>query len=359
MNTLKPCVHCKQFSLLTLISSLCFLLSIPSALVAQTVRQQVIELNPGWNAVWLEVDPSELTPSRVFADLPVDVVATYSGSVRAAQFVNDPSADMLASFGWAVWYAPTRSDAFLTTLSAIQGGRAYLMHAATNATLEVVGQIPPVKVEWIPNSYNFIGFPVQDPGGPTFSQFFRHSSAHNHNKIYRLVNGKWRQVLNPNQEVMRSGEAFWIFSQGRSTYQGPLDVRADSRFGLVLSAETDSNIHIRNAADHPVQFWVDHVIDHHDAIPMAVPVNTFDEEAVAFRTVTVPMGANAWTQDFPTLEAGAGIRLPLRLHLPLAQPGDAHSLLRVRSDLGTLFYLPVQASRPELAGLSTESPLGD
>ncbi len=328
----------------------------PSLLTAQSLHQQTIELNPGWNAIWLEVDPLQLTPTRVFEDLPVDVVATFSASSRSAQFANDPSVDMLSAYGWAVWYAPSRSDAFLTTLNALQGGRAYLVHSATNFTFNVMGEIPPLKIDWIPNAYNFVGFSVESPGGPTFEQFFRHSQAHNHNKIYRLVDGKWRQVVSPSQEAMRAGEAFWIFSQGRSSYQGPLEVRADSSFGVFLSAESDANIGIRNLTDHPVSFVVDHITEHHDAIPMAVQISTFDPDVPGFRRVTVPFGATEWSQDFPTLEAGAGIRLPLRLHLPLAQPGESYSLLRVRSDLGTLHHLPVTASRPDLAAISTESP---
>lgn len=317
-------------------------------LMGQAVRSQMVSLQPGWNAVYLEVDPSVADPSGFLGDLPVDIVATHIAPLQPGQFVRDPTADLHLVYGWSVWYAPEREDAVLTTLYAIQGGRSYLMHAQTNVTFAVSGAVASSDHKWEPNTYNFVGFPVVDPGGPTFAAFFHPSPAHRHNRIYRLVEGTWRQVTHPANTVMRAGEAFWIYTEGRSDYRGPLEVRAASAFGVFLSGGASSEILFRNRSAHPMTFSVEHVVDGNDDIPMAVEVPAYDEEAPGFRHVTYTFEEGGWTQPFPTLEAGQGVRLPLRLHLPAASPGRQFSLLRVESDLGTVVYVPVTAMRDEV-----------
>ncbi len=315
---------------------------------AQPVHTQTVDIQPGWNAVYLEVDPRPADPSALFAGLPIDVVATHIAPARGSQFVSNPGADLHLAYGWAVWYAPEREDTLLTTLYAVQGGRAYLLHARTNATLQIQGEVPTVSQVWTPDAYNFVGFPLRHPGGPTFGEFFGPSPAHRHNRIYRLVNGTWRQVTQPNTTVMRAGEAFWIYTQGRSDYRGPLDVRAASSFGVFLSGASSSDIIFRNLASHPITFTVAHVPGDHDDIPMAIEMQAYDEEAPGFRTVTYTFEQGGWVQPFPPLASGAGIRLPLRLHLSTEPVGRQFSLLRIESDLGTIVYVPVSALREEL-----------
>lgn len=311
----------------------------------EAVRSQVLEIRPGWNAVYLEVDPHDRNPQRLLADLPIDVVAALVVPQRTAQFVRNPDADLLSLYGWLVWYAPHRSDAFLGALHEIQGGRPYLVYAHTNATWTVTGTIPPQRPTWLPDAYNFVGFSVQDPGGPSFAQFFSGSAAHNHNKIYRLVDGTWRQVLDPAGAVIRSGEAFWIYSKGPSTFSGPLEVRVPSVLGLTLSAQSGSEIVFRNRTAHPLSYTLEHIVEGNDAVPISAVIRAIDHQAAAFRSLPVNFPAAAWVQDFPELEPGAAIRLPLELRLRDAEAGRRHSLLRVRTDLGTETYIPVTATK--------------
>ena len=316
---------------------------------AQAVRSQTLRLVPGWNPVYLEVDPLVANPAELLANQPVDIVAAYDAPKNGAQFVDNPSADMLGVFGWAVWYAPRRPDAFLTRLYRLNGATAYLIHATTNAVLNIKGRIPPTRLQWQPDAYNLVGFTVQDPGGPTFQQFFGASPAHNHNKIYRLANGVWRKVVNPSTETMRSGEAFWIYCDGRSDYTGPLQVDAPSFLGLMLSSQGGGELVFRNRASHPLSFTVENVVADNDSVPFIVTVRTVDEQAGGgFRTATVALGSGPWVQPFPALEAGKGLRLPLDLLLRDAQAGVHYALLRVRTDLGTDTYVSVTASRDDL-----------
>ena len=92
-------------------------------------RTQELALSAGWNAVFLEVEPLDDSPAKVFAGLPVDKVATLFGHPASNQFVTDPGVDLFKATGWGVWYAPGLPEAFLKSLGAINGNRAYLVHA--------------------------------------------------------------------------------------------------------------------------------------------------------------------------------------------------------------------------------------
>lgn len=341
----KPMVH-KEGSRWTT-SSIFVIMAIsfamPYANAAFSVTQS-IALAPGWNAVYVEVDPANPSPESVFSGLPVDAVATYDAAHTGAQFVKDPGVDMSLAHGWAVWYAPLRPDAFLSNLYEIQGGKPYLIHATTNATLSLSGEIAPTLLKWRPDSFNFVGFTVQNPGAPTFAQFFGASPAHNHNRIYRLADGKWRQVLKPETEAMRAGEAFWIYCSGRSDYTGPLEVTAASPFGFFISERVGSELVFRNKTAHPVTFHIEHKGDPQFPVPMSVDIDVLDEAAGGMRKLTYNFPAGNWEQSLPTLEAGGAIRLPIKLRAQEMPQGTRNSIITVLSDLGTKTIVPVQAT---------------
>jgi len=178
-------------------------------------------LRKGWNAVFLEVAPQDPEPAKVFAGTPVDIAAAFSGPLTSAQFMTDPGANLFRLAGWSAWYAESRPDAFLKSLHAINGQQGYLLHARQDFTLSVTGLVSPAAVRWQADAFNYVGFSVDAVTAPTFARFFGGSAAHNHNRIYRLENGVWRQATNPAAEVMRSGEAFWIFCTGRLLQNPP------------------------------------------------------------------------------------------------------------------------------------------
>jgi hypothetical protein len=323
-------------------------LAFNTAALADLIRTQRVELVTGWNAVYLELDPSVSDPSALFAGQPVDVVATFVAPQRSAQFVRNPSASLLGTYGWSVWYAPARQDHFLTSLHSIYGAKPYLIHATTNAVLQLPGTVAIEQRVWTPNAYNFVGFSVASPGAPTFREFFRGSAAHNHNKMYRMVDGTWRQLLDPGAAAMRAGEAFWIYCEGRSDFTGPLEVSTRSTAGVTLSSRGGSEVAFRNRTPHPLAFTVEHLVDPAQPIPVSTPVRVMDEAAGGLRTLSVHFDAAHFVQAFPALNAGAAARLPLELRLQDAGPGVRRSVLKVTTDIGTITYIPVSASRDDL-----------
>ena len=48
---------------------------------------QVFQLRPGWNVIWLEVDPTDRAPGAVFKDIPLASVWTWSERAGATDFI--------------------------------------------------------------------------------------------------------------------------------------------------------------------------------------------------------------------------------------------------------------------------------
>lgn len=319
------------------------ILAISAALVSwgqAPVREQVISLEPGWNAVYLEVDPSETAVEAVFQGLPVDQVAAYLRPVSAAQFIENPGADLFRKSGWQVWYAADREDHFLSTLHAVHGPQAYLVHATEAAMWRVRGTVLMNEIRWHADAFNLVGFGLQAGAEPTFEQFFSGSQAHRHNRIYRLEQGAWRQVENPAAEVMRSGEAFWIHAAGSSRYQGPLKVEAPTLRGLLLGSRPEGVV-VRSAVGHPVAVTINHVPGASGGLGLAMVMRAVGDTTALVRTVSAAKPLGDWMQALPPLEPGAYVRIPMELRQDGAGGEGAWSLLRVVTDLGTETWVPV------------------
>jgi hypothetical protein len=197
---------------------------------------QTITLNPGWNAIYLEVAPTQNSPAEVFRSLPAgSSVWAWTGKDDSVQFIQDPSEPPVINSKWLVIFASARESA-LNNLYAIAANNSYLIHIPEDnqpLSLNVSGR-PTIKHKsWLPDSFNLIGFGFSLTP-PTFGSFFAPSNSHKNQAIYRLNNasGSWEIVNNPATTAMRSGEAFWIYCQSGSDYQGPLTVEADGADGL-------------------------------------------------------------------------------------------------------------------------------
>ena len=329
---------------------LLLLLSLPAAnstARADVTRTQTIQLRRGWNAVFLEVFPSNSAPAKVFANIPVDIVASFQGKSTPAQFMNHPTADLYKDRDWGVWYSSRRPDAFLSTLHAIYGQQSYLVHAREDYSWAVSGAVRPLETRWEANAFNFVGFSVSTSGAPTFAQFFAGSPAHRHNKLYRLTDGVWRRVLDPSAEAMRSGEAFWILCEGNSKYQGPLTVETTSRYGVFLVSGSDA-VTLRNQLDHPITPTVHHVPSGAESVPLSLVIQVIGDPTAPVQRVAVPRPAGAWSEVLPPLEQSGKISIPLELRREDAAAFAQSSLLKISTDLGTETWLPVLGLRKDL-----------
>lgn len=228
------------------------LLAAQGAAQAAPVTTQTISLHPGWNAIYLEVQPEPRDPATVFSGFPVESVWTWYGKTSPVQFIKDPSEGLMEQKGWIAWFSKAEEN-FLTNLFAIQANRAYLVKVSGSlpATLTVTGTPIPASMRWTPDSFNFTGFHLNPSAPPSFAAFFAPSKAHKGQAMYRLSDqGKWQFINNPAAAIMRPGEAYWIYCEGGSNYSGQLGIDVPSHGMAYGKGLTRYGVTIKNNASN-------------------------------------------------------------------------------------------------------------
>lgn len=203
------------------------------ATFSQQLYTQTVPLRPGWNAIYLEVAPDPAEIEAVFSaancggvPLPMASIWTFDPSFGAVSAPPDPSFGLRHETGWFGWFPATSPEALLNNLFSVSVNRPYLVHlnGTSSVTCNITG-IPKLRPRrWTPDSFNLTGFAVDPQGPPSFGAYLQPSPAHDGQAIFRLTtSGVWVPVL-PYLEPIRSGEAYWVFTNGLSNYQGPLEI---------------------------------------------------------------------------------------------------------------------------------------
>lgn len=312
------------------------------------LRTQVFELQEGWNAIALDVDPVVRDPEVVFANTSVDIVASYEGTVFTQQFSVNSGADLVSELGWATWYAPSRDDSFLSELGAVYGRSVYLVHATSDITVSIEGTVNCISLSWIADNYNLVGFSLDAQAAPTFTEFFGGSAAHKNSSVYRLTGGVWKKIIDPANTAMKSGEAFWIYTDGASSYQGPLEVTAGLGGSLTLRQGKVEDVIIKNRTDYPLTPRIVHVVPADKQLPLSIVVDVVGGVWEGIQRVAAELGDGSWEVDLPALDAGAGFEIPLAVQADKLNVARGESLLCIKSDLGTEVWIPVTGFREDL-----------
>jgi hypothetical protein len=222
---------------------LCVLGIVPRA-TAEWANQD-ITLTPGWNAIFLEVQPEDSSCETIFAGLPVKSVWAWNEQFTSVQYVRDPSEILPEEPEWLTYFPGDSPNAFLTNLRALVGGRPYLVELDGSApvTLELRGTVRVESRTWLSNSYNLAGFHIDPATPPTFASYFSPSGSHTGQPMYKLdAAGHWVRIENPGTERVERGRAYWIYCSGQSTYSGPLGVEIDRdrrlNFGQFVTEKT-------------------------------------------------------------------------------------------------------------------------
>ncbi len=198
------------------------------ALAAPTMTQ-TFDLHPGWNAIFLEVQPADTRPTVVFNNPAIESVWSWLDRDAPVIFVKNPQENFESQPGWygARLNDPT-SPPYLNNLHAIIPNQPYMVKikGTQPLTLNVTGSPAPFGVIWVPDSFNLVGFPVHPSNPPSFDEFFGPSKAHAGQAIFHLSPlGAWELIAAPLATRMKRGEAFWIYSEGTSDFHGPLRVK--------------------------------------------------------------------------------------------------------------------------------------
>jgi len=316
---------------LTHFLAVALLLSVISA--RAQLLTQALPLHTGWNSIWLEVTPTNNDVNAVFGGLPIESVWTFANRLTAVDFIQDPNEPVWNRDRWLVHVPTNRFESLNNNLFSIFGQRAYLVKLTNNAMLNVTGRPVLRDLGWVPDAYNLRGFPVNPARLPTFGAFFNASTAHSNQPIYRLDgSGVWQRVLA--SDLMASGEAYWVFSRGGSDYQGPsriaLDVGDGLDFGKTL---LESNLRVKNDSTRALNLTVR---DLTASTPLSYRVEGTNGTA-SWRVLPSPLATN--TDAGGELQVRLGIRRKDFVSMQYA------SLLEVTDDVGTRWFVPVNAER--------------
>ena len=118
-----------------------------SASRATVLTSQSITLNPGWNAVYIEVSPQQ-TPDEVFASWPVASVGLYDPAsfLSTRQFSSDWSSQGLPVKSILMWQ---RDYPELTQFAAIPPGVVAVTYNTNEQTSVVLTGVPAApRITW-------------------------------------------------------------------------------------------------------------------------------------------------------------------------------------------------------------------
>ncbi|QOC21316.1 hypothetical protein IC757_09635 [Wenzhouxiangella sp. AB-CW3] len=246
------------------------MLAAPVAAQDNGTVEQTIELEPGWNAVYMNVDPVDRDIRRVFSGVPVASVWRWIPDEAGSDFVRDPSEGLDNIEGWFAWFPEPRPEAFLSNLFRIDANQAYLIELEGNETREIVVEGRPrfQRINWETDSFTLTGLSIDPQAPPTFAEFFERSSSHQGQPIYQLdPDGSWHEV-NPATTAINDGEAYWVRTQGSSRFQGKMNLVLDSGDSLEFSAALTENLMVlRNRSDQDGTFLIRRVGG--DTMPLA------------------------------------------------------------------------------------------
>ncbi len=311
-------------------------------------RDQTIPLQAGWNSIYLEIEPRKGSPNELFQNTPIEIVASYNRPVTPMQFIESPDDILPDRKGWNVWYAPHREDGVLSNLNAIQAHHAYLVFSKTPFTWTFSGTPYFGSVQWHPNAYSLVGFPLHTELAPTVAAFFGNNPAHTPLRIYRMVSGKWTKISDPSQVLMQAGVAYWAYGQGASTFSGTFDVsfEGSSTGGIIFSSTSISrSIEIRSKSAFPQDLSFSLQAGENGSLPISYTARVLelpnDKEEIS-----IPLTNGS---RFGPLEAGKAFVLNLEITMDALNQAVAGSTLVITSNAGSKVEIPLLSIRQELS----------
>lgn len=225
---------------------------------------QTLHLLPGWNAIYLTVQPVSNRVEEVLADAPWSSVWMWRDRKNPVQFIEQMTEAVWNEPDWLVCFQTNRTESFQNNLFRLFVNQAYLIHleGTEDAWVDITGE-PSLDVkEWRADSYNLTGLPIETGREPTAADYFRHSPAHYNTAtgqiqpIYRLAaDGHWQ--LLENTERLSAETAYWFYVRGGSSYAGPVEISLGYGRGLLFGKDVDKlRLTMLNRTDSARRIWL-------------------------------------------------------------------------------------------------------
>ena len=230
------------------------------AVSGDTNAIQTFNLRPGWNAIYLTVQPANAAIDTVFAGIPWSSVWRFKNKKDQVQFIQDMSETQWDSAKWLVRWplrqtngpatAPINPVAFDNTLFNLSRHNAYLVHIpGTNSfTLRVQGGQGHLPVRWVTDNYNLTGLPLNPVPAVTAPRVSDFISAYPElwdvtqsapRGMYRLTaDGIWVPMVAGDE--VKHGEAYWVYAKGAPTTSGSFGLELDYGESLDFPDDNDS-----------------------------------------------------------------------------------------------------------------------
>lgn len=349
-------------------SAIALFIFVSSIARAQWITQ-TIQLKPGWNAVFVEVEPEPRNPTDLFQGIPVESVWAWNQRFNTTQFLTDPNQLVPENPEWLHYYPADNPASIGNNLFLVRGGSPLLIKLAGDANVNwnITGLAHYDSVDWIPNSFNFVGFYIDPANPPTFNSFFAPSTAHlNQPKYYLNSAGDWELITDPQSRTVNPNEAYWIFCNGASRFSGPFIAESDLGFELEFERIlTRLPVRFRNLSTATRSITFQQII--------SLPPPSSELPALAgkveisYRDDILPNPVGQWI-NFPnqlSISIGAGqvnqIQLQVRradLATVFSPPPQGYlyqSILQITDGAGTRIRLPLSAEDSKGSGLATAS----
>lgn len=198
-------------------------------------QQQVIHLKPGWNAVFLEVDPVPSISEKAFEGMPVRSAWMWDRPGQVVDYVDNLASLVPGKSEWRIYLPPGDPNIAVKNLFDLEGGRALLVNLGGAQSIDWVltGKPRRPRYNWVPDSYNLVGFPLESNSIHTFTSLFSTSAAHANRPVLKLSSsGQWTRVLDLGKERVEPGRAYWVFTSGASSFDGPIEIATGQGKGL-------------------------------------------------------------------------------------------------------------------------------
>lgn len=200
---------------------------------------QSVTLHPGWNAVFVEVQPADNSCDNVFAGVPIKSLWKWNRKIQLKQFVKNPDELIPKSPDWLIYFPKHEARSFLSDLFAIQAGQPYLLElgGTEDVTLTLEGRVSTATPTWLPDSFNFVGFHLDPSVQPSFKDFLKYDPALAGQAVYRVTPDGKNVAVNTASEKLERGAAYWVYANGATVYAGPFSAASESQAGLNFGTE--------------------------------------------------------------------------------------------------------------------------
>jgi hypothetical protein len=225
---------------------------------------QSIELKPGWNAVYLHVDPSytEIGDLQGLSD-DIEEIWLWQPKLSTGQFIQDPEKPTDKKSRWKSWLKKLGPSSKLQNMI---GNAGYLVRYGnpdekgnwspdSNYTWKIKGRPVPPSYEWTSSGLNLIGVSSHPATPPSIEEYFPQSILSSL-EFFGYDGGALgeenpSQVFQLRSTKVNRGEAFWIRSDDKfNNYFAPFDLVLQQYNGVDFGENSGQfRIIIRNRTD--------------------------------------------------------------------------------------------------------------